>query len=357
MKIFLLLNDYLGGAENVLLQLSQAYKSKGHDVKVFVLGNKQTDYWSSLDSDNFKVLYFNKKIRTFLKALRYQNKYEPMIFTTHVYLTGFVGFFTKLGFIKKRSFVARESTQIFARYKGLKLFTYKICYYLGYPAVDLLICQTSSMKTDFIKSMPFLKKRINIKVIPNPFNSALVVNNEKFIVESVSSIDFIVTAGRFIQEKGFDFLINAFKVVRKSFPELKLVILGEGALREKLEEQILNLDLKNHVVLPGFVSNVYPYFKKAKVCVVSSRIEGFPNILLQMMSQNTKVVSTFCAGDIDKLKGVMLVPIENVNKLAESIILTLQKDTSLNRVFFDKELESRSVNNFINNIEISLQNV
>ena len=87
------------------------------------------------------------------------------------------------------------------------------------------------------------------------------------------------------------------------------------------------------------------YFKFAKVCVMSSRIEGFPNVLLEMMSQNTNIISTICAGDIDKLEGVSLVEVNDVSGLVESLKFILESDTSHNRVLFDKELKSRNIEN------------
>ena len=104
----------------------------------------------------------------------------------------------------------------------------------------------------------------------------------------------------------------------------------------------------------GRVSNVLAYFNLAKVCVVSSRVEGFPNVLLEMMSQNTNVVSTKCAGGIDELEGVFVVEVNDVSGLVEHLKIILDSDTSHNRVLFDKELKSRNIENFINKIELSL---
>ena len=152
------------------------------------------------------------------------------------------------------------------------------------------------MKAQFIKNLPFISKKINIKTIPNPINLKKTLQpNTDFIFNE----DYIVAAGRLIEEKGFDILIDAFNLLQNDYSNLKLVILGEGPLRSHLEAKINDLNLVSKILLPGRVSNIFDYFKLARVCVVSSRIEGFPNVLLEMMSQNTNVISTRCAGDID----------------------------------------------------------
>ena len=257
----------------------------------------------------------------------------------------------KLRIIQTKFFIARESTTIFNRFSGIKLFKYRLIYYLGYSSIDLLICQTELMKVQFIKNLPFISKKINIKTIPNP------INLEKTLQPNTNLIfnkDYIVAAGRLIEEKGFDILIDAFNLLKNDYSNLKLVILGEGQLRSQLETKISDLDLSAKVLLLGHVSNTLNYFKFAKACVVSSRIEGFPNVLLEMMSQNTNVVSTKCAGGIDELEGVFVAEVNDIIGLVEHLKIILDSDTSHNRVLFDKELKSRNIENFINKIELSL---
>lgn len=265
MKVFLLVNDYLGGAENVFHQILAEYKSREEKLRVFILGKSTTNFWSSMESQNFQVKYFKNNLFQLLKNLNELNKFEPIFYTTHVYLTGFLGLLIRVGLVKKEKFIARESTQIFRRFRGVKLLSYKASYLLGYKSVDLLICQTSIMKKDLEQNVTYLNKFTNIKVIPNPFTYPSFYDNNNLRFESILGKNFIVSAGRLIPEKGFDNLIYAFKRIKKSFPKLKLIILGEGALREDLENQIKELNLQKDILLPGFVKNVYPFFKKQVV--------------------------------------------------------------------------------------------
>ena len=355
-KILIVLpTDNLGGAEKVLKMIARHYINNAN-VSVFFLQKRSTRRWDNLLINKNITLDYGKSkssalglislIFFVLKCRKYH-----YIFSSQTIINGFIGLLIKLRLIQTKFFIARESTTVFNRFSGIKLFRYRLIYYLGYRYIDLLICQTELMKDQFMKNLPFISKKRNIKTIPNPINieKTLQTNTDLIFNE-----DYIVAAGRLIEEKGFDILIDAFNLLQNDCSNLKLVILGEGPLRSHLETKIRNLNLADKVLLPGRVSNVLAYFNLAKVCVVSSRVEGFPNVLLEMMSQNTNVVSTKCAGGIDELEGVFVVEVNDVSGLVEHLKIILDSDTSHNRVLFDKELKSRSINEFINKIEFFL---
>ena len=248
--------------------------------------------------------------------------------------------------IKTKHFVARESTSIFIRFKGIKLWTYKLFYWLGYKQVDLLICQTQVMRDQIIRGFPKIEKYTSVKVLPNPIDYSLITKKEKFKLNENLPPEYLVTAGRLIPEKGYDILIEAFSDVKKTFPKLKLIILGEGDLKQELTLLAQTLKIENDVIFWGFVENVYPYFKNARACVVSSRVEGFPNVLLQMMSQNNNVISTTCAGGISDIPGIHIAKTNNVDSLQQSILDALYSKVD-NRKLFDAFLKKRDISTFV----------
>ena len=355
-KILIVLpTDNLGGAEKVLKMIARHYINNAN-VSVFFLQKRSTSLWDDLLINKNITLDYGKSKSSglgLISLMFFVFKYRKFhsIFSSQTIINGFIGLFIKLRLIESRYFIARESTTVFSRFSGIKLFKYRLIYYLGYRSVDLLICQTELMKVEFKKNLPFISKKMKIKSIPNPVNLEKTLQpNSDFIF----SEDFIVAAGRLIEEKGFDILIHAFNLLQNDYSNLKLLILGEGPLRSQLETQIRTLNLSEKVFLPGKVSNVRTYFNSARACVVSSRIEGFPNVLLEMMSQNTNVVSTKCAGGIEELEGVFVVEVNDITRLVEQIKIIFDSDTSLNRILFDKELKSRNIENFMNKIELAL---
>lgn len=354
-------NDSLGGAEQFLKMIANYYIDKGCIVYVLFLKKERDNGWRDLKSkDNVHLLFTGassekRGLMPFLKQLgSLRDIHFDYVYTSHLHLTGTVGFFIKLGIIKTKYFVGRESTLVFSRFKGIKLFLFKILYRIGYSALDLLICQTGLMKEQFIESLPRIAKKIKIFVIPNPIRLAKKVEQKS--LQTIKYNNYIVSAGRLIPEKGFDILISVFSKLHKHFPDLKLVILGEGKDRKALEQQIEDLKMKDHIFLEGFVENVYPYFNAARLCVVSSRIEGFPNVLLQMMSENPNVVATKCAGDIDKIPGIYLSEINDEEDLLRAMTSCLNNCNKENEIQFDTFLRERSIENFVNNVNQYLQN-
>lgn len=103
----------------------------------------------------------------------------------------------------------------------------------------------------------------------------------------------ILSAGRLEPVKGFDRLIEAFAAVRENEPEWKLVILGEGADRGKLQQLIEQKGIEDCVSLPGKAdfSEVEQYMRKASVFAMSSHSEGLPFVLVEALSCKLPVVA------------------------------------------------------------------
>ncbi|WP_395090553.1 glycosyltransferase [Vaginella massiliensis] len=339
------ISDQLGGAEQVLFQFAEYYATHGNNnITIIIWGAKTNDFWQSI-SETINVVYCNKNAFTFLRAIC--NAAFDKVYSSHLMVNAGLGFLRTLKLLRTKKLIVRESTSVFGRYTGKKLFGYKLAYKLGYRNIDLVICQTDLMKRVLLEHCHYLSGRTQVHVIPNPFKYPGNVSQNTPIG---SNEKFIVTAGRLIPEKGVDVLIHAFKDVLSFSPNLKLFILGEGEQRAFLEKLIADLSLVDQVKLLGHQNNVYPYFKNAQVCVVSSRREGFPNVLLQMMSQNNKVVSTLCAGGIQEIPGVEKCKPDDANALSNAIIKSLTDDTTTNRAMFDKELNSRGIEEFMRKI-------
>ncbi|MGJ7029775.1 glycosyltransferase [Niabella hirudinis] len=338
--------DSLGGAEQVLYKIAKFYsEQEANAIKIIFFKPKTTQYWQENLNRDVEIIYINNKFGKLISYLK-KNKFE-IVFSSHLMLNALLGILRNLKILKTKRLVGRESTTIFGRYSGVKLLQYRLAYWLGYRKLDLVITQTDTMRAQLLKALPYLKKRTKVETIKNPFTYP----EKKETQETIDITgEFIVSAGRLIPEKGFTILISAFKKLSDDYPTLKLVILGEGILRQKLETQIKALKLEETVILKGHANNVYPYFRRAKLCVVSSIREGFPNVLLQMMSQNQKVASTKCAGDIDQISGLYLAEINNVESLYSAIKGGLTSNDSHKKQLFDTELDSHSIKAFIKKI-------
>lgn len=132
----------------------------------------------------------------------------------------------------------------------------------------------------------------------------------------------ILGLGGLRRQKGFDILVAAFARVRAE-RACRLLILGEGHLREALTEQARQLGVGEDVVMPGFDPDPYPCLARAAVFVLSSRWEGSPNALTEALALGAPVVSTDCpSGPREVLDGgrvAPLVPVDDVAAMAAAI--------------------------------------
>ncbi len=136
----------------------------------------------------------------------------------------------------------------------------------------------------------------------------------------------LVAAGTLAPWKGFDDLIDAMRHVRA---DARLIILGEGPSRAELEAQVKRLGLGDRVKLPGRTDNVLKHFARADVFVLSSHVEGLPNVLVEAMMCGCTPVSTDCpTGPREVLQGERfgyLVPVRDAVALSAGIERALDR--------------------------------
>jgi glycosyltransferase involved in cell wall biosynthesis len=112
----------------------------------------------------------------------------------------------------------------------------------------------------------------------------------------------ILGVGELCRRKDFTTLIRAFAKLADSH-DCRLLILGEGRARERLEREVSRHSLEDRVSLPGFVANPYPYMKQASLFVLSSLWEGMPVVLIEAMASATPVVAANCPSGPSELLG------------------------------------------------------
>ncbi|MEO6057277.1 MAG: glycosyltransferase [Gemmatimonadales bacterium] len=137
----------------------------------------------------------------------------------------------------------------------------------------------------------------------------------------------VLGAGRLTPQKDFPTLIRAFAEVRRR-RDGRLVILGEGEERPRLEALVIDLGLSEDVALPGFQDNAMAYLAGSALFVLSSAWEGLPTVLIEALAAGTRVVSTDCpSGPREILQGGRLgalVPIGDVAALATAMHAALE---------------------------------
>jgi glycosyltransferase involved in cell wall biosynthesis len=132
----------------------------------------------------------------------------------------------------------------------------------------------------------------------------------------------VLTVGGFKPAKDHATLLKAFALVRKKRP-VRLLILGEGKLRQSLTRQAGELGISEDLEMPGFVDNPYQYLARSSLFVLSSVFEGLPMVLIEALACGCPVVSTDCPSGpseiLDHGRYGRLVPMCDEKTLAEAI--------------------------------------
>lgn len=198
-----------------------------------------------------------------------------------------------------------------------------------YPLADAIVAVSEDARSDLATFLDLDPARI--VAIANPVDlddiesrAAEALSDPWFSAER--DVPVIVAAGRLVPKKGFDVLLEALALVRKS-RRVRLVILGRGDERTNLERRVDALGLSNDVKLPGFVDNPFAWFARADLFALSSFAEGMPNALLQAMACGCPVISTNCPSGpreiLEDGRHGLLVPPGDAQALAAAIEASL----------------------------------
>lgn len=194
---------------------------------------------------------------------------------------------------------------------------------LLYPRAAALVLQTDESR----KSLPAAIARAGI-VIPNP------ITRYPRTAEP-GGRKLLAAVGRLDTQKGFDLLINAFSAIAAAHPDWDLVIWGEGPRRTDLEAQVHRLGLADRIRLPGLSATAGAWIASASAFVLSSRFEGFANVLGEAMAAGLPAVAFNCEYGVAVLAkpGIdcLVVPPEDAAALA----------AALDRLLADQALRSQ----------------
>jgi len=304
MKLFFLINSLAGGgAEAVLLRLQGSIKPDKiilleNDAKYDV--NKEQAVILSNHNNKTNPIYKTFYIPFYVKKILKKFKIgQDSVVISFLERSNYVNIITKM-IIKHKAIVTVHSD--ITNKKGFKKNINKVLMKLLYPKADVIISVSNGVK-EALKKMGIEESKI--KTIYNSFPIEEIKEKSKYPIEDIFN-DFIITVGRFIEPKGQWYLLRIFKEVKKQFPDLKLVILGEGELKNYLVDLSTRLGLKTFVwdkdnlndmydvYFLGFKKNPYKYISKAKFFVLTSLYEGFGNVLVESMICNTCIISTDC---------------------------------------------------------------
>jgi len=312
-KILLFIHSLeTGGAERVMSLLSNEWAEHGYSISIVTLTSSNKSFYKLHDSIEVipldvasesqgvkdTIIGNYKRISAIKKAILTINPDIVIAFMTTTNILSTLA--AKLA--KKPIIIAEHSNFYFVTSKAWRLLRRII-----YPFSNALIVLTEHDREKY-------DYHSNVHVIPNPL---VLEHNHK----NIQRQKMILAVGRLDTNKGFDQLLKAFSQLNAK--EWHVVILGEGPERSNLEKKILEYNLEKNVFMPGRVTDVEEYYKKASIFVLSSKSEGFPMALCEAMGYGCASVAFDCltgpSDIIENKKNGILVEVGNIDKLSESI--------------------------------------
>lgn len=344
-SISILLPDLRGGgAERVSIDLAHEFARTGHEVE-FVLMRARGELLKEAQK-NFSVVDLGTpRIRNVPAALaRHLRARRPDALLAAMWpLTAAAGFGLILSGHKAR-LVGSEHVDFrvspsLNRYERLALKYFgKILYAPFYRIVGVSagVCESlievASLSED------------KLQVIYNPVRQttpeAMPTDDSILLSGWLNAEARVISIGTLKEQKGYDVLLRAFAEVRKQ-TNAKLLVLGEGSLRQSLCELAAQLRIQDSVWLPGFRLNPATYLQHSSCFVLSSHWEGFGNVVVEALQSGVPVISTDCpSGPSEILSegryGTLVRPGDHMG-LADAILSTLKSDTNV------EELKKRAL--------------
>jgi len=179
-----------------------------------------------------------------------------------------------------------------------RMMVYEYLDVLALGCVDQVVVVNSAMQSHpklqgaVRRRLTVIENGISCEELPD-HNSAGVDSQIQAFCEVGVTIGAI---GRLSTEKGFDLLIEAFARLVSEGMDIRLLILGEGAQRSILEDQIKRLNISERVFMPGYRLDGHLYLPYLKLFAISSLTEGLPMVLLEAMRAAVPIVSTSVGG-------------------------------------------------------------
>ena len=213
---------------------------------------------------------------------------------------------------------------------------YRKLYSILFPRADHIVTVSDGVAENVVRNLKISQD--NITRVYNPVVSAEIAEMAYATPDHPWMTDggppVILSVGRLARVKDFPTLLRAIQQVSMNRP-IRLIILGEGSWRKRLENMVCKLGVEAFVSLPGWVANPYSFMSRASVLVLSSKREGLGNVLIEAMACGCPCVSTNCpAGPAEILDGGRfgpLVPVGNATALAVAVesVLDCPPDKSM----------------------------
>lgn len=338
-----------GGAERVISTLLQHIDKDKFDLNLALI-TKEGKFLDDIPNHVNLIDLDTKRVRkSIFKIIKTINSLKPdIVFSTLGHLNLLISIIRPF-LSNKIVFIGRESNTVSVinkQSKYPKLFDF--LYNNFYNNFDHIVAQAEYMKKDLVENYQIKSEKISVINNPIDFENIKKLSNisskELFDKSKIN----LLAVGRLSHQKGFDTLLEIMKELDEKY---FLSILGQGPDEEKLKSTIKEFSLESKVQLLGFQDNPYIYMKQADIFVLSSRFEGFPNVVLEANTCGTTVIAFDCPGGTNEIiingENGYLVKCQDKNDFIDKLKnISLQKEINLN--LLNKYEVSEIINQYTN---------
>lgn len=331
-----------GGVERVMLTLASGFAEKGFLVDL-VLVRAEGPYLKQVPQDVTIVnLNCSGAVASLPKLIRYLSKEKPYALLAAMDHINIVALLAKmLARTETKIIVSIHSTisQATKNAQNIKALVIPIIASSLYRKADSVVAVSQGVAQDFSRMTHFPLHKISVIYNPVVSNLLFELASEQVFHPWIEdkTIPVILAVGRLTRAKDYGTLIKAFVKTRETL-KAKLLILGEGEERTKLENLVASLDAEDDISLAGFSANPYPYMVNTELFVLSSQWEGLPTVLVEALALGANIVSTDCEsgpreilvngefgrlvppGEVEALSKTIITAINNPKKPAEGHI-------------------------------------
>lgn len=321
MKTYFLINSLTnGGAERVVLTLSEKFLSQGDEVTIISLNRNdrypvpegvKMVYLSGMNDEGSGIVrmllipYYAWKLR------RYSRQHKIAVIQSHLARSNFVNVLSRL-------FAAPHQTQLVShgiaseyRLQGMLGKVYLGLMRFFYARADLLISISHRMREDFRTLFSFTNRHI---VLHNPYDIERIrqlaeepVTPDEFVFEPHKR--YLIGVGKLLSLKRYEDIIM---VLARLPHNIELLLLGsDGGELNRLQNLSQELGLIQRVHFLGHTPNPFKFIRQSDLFILTSRTEGFPNVLIEALASQTAVVSTDCVSGPREI----LAPDTNIHTL------------------------------------------
>lgn len=319
-----------GGAERRMLEVARLLTRAGLAVDLIVT-RRGGAWWESVSPPTRLINLNAWKAPTSLPSLvRYIRRERPDAMIATIAQCCATALIAKWFVSREFRLILRQEVHYSSQYGAIGIGIRAMMWVMRglLHTADAVWSVSSGVANDLRRLAP--KAAELVHVVENPVVSAELISKAKLPVAHPwfedLAIPVVLAAGRLEVEKDYPTLLRAFTAVVKR-RVARLVVLGDGSEKDRLEALSRQLGIRDRVDFAGFQVNPAAYMTHAQVFAMSSLYEGLPGVLIEALACGTSVVSTDCPGGVREVledgKWGRLAPVGDASALADRICETI----------------------------------